>query len=202
MKNLTMKIAAAAMLAGGLLAPVRAEIAIGTSLEGYMPSANSRGALARAAQLERLSAAADALAAGNERGEGEAMLASLYSGAAAEKAAAEAVEAAPLRAETAPVRAARPAPVAPAVPAVRRSAAPRKSPALKSAIGELEDAAGGEVAADGAADSGPAAADEAPAAAADDAGASEDEEKPTLGGMFLASVIAFAVVMFFILLLI
>lgn len=187
MTNLMKKIAAAAVLAGGLLVPARAEIAIGTSLEGYVPSAATRGALARAARLESLEAAAQSLAAGADSGEGEALLASMYSGKAPENAApvyAEPAKARPVGAR--PAKKAAPIPV----PAVRVAVE-------KSAIEELGDAAGADAPEAGAP---AAAADEAPAAA--DAAGSEDEAKPTLGGMFLASLIAFVVVMFFILLLI
>lgn len=189
MKNLTIKIAAAAILAGGLLAPARAEIAIGTSLEGYVPSAATRGALARAARLESLEAAAQSVAAGAERGEGEALLASMYTGKAPESAAPVYAEPAAARAvSAAPGKKASPRPV----PAVKRAAAE------KSAIEELGEAAGADTPEAGA----PAAADDEAPAAVDADAASDDEGKPTLGGMLLASAISFLVIMFFILLLI
>jgi hypothetical protein len=160
---------AAVVLAAAM--PARAEVSIEMGVEGYLASASNRGALTRAAQLEKLSNAADALEAASDEGgaRGETLLAGLYAGSvAAEKPAVYFEQ---------------------PVPAPKHEHRSR----VKAAVEELGDAAGEAAPAAGAGEA--AAADEpsAPAAelttaSADDAGAAagEDGGKPTLGSDLLA----------------
>ncbi|MCM2266706.1 MAG: hypothetical protein NDI60_02905 [Elusimicrobiales bacterium] len=158
-------LALAAMLAAR---PAQAEATIAMGVEGYVPGAYSRAAEMRAAQLERLAAAAERLQSSADAAGAEVLLAGLYSGSAA------AENAAPVRLEAA----------AAALPARSEK---RSFAGVKSAIEEIgadEPAAGGagEVTP---VDAG-AGSQEDPIEAAD---AGEEEEKPTLGGMLLAALI-------------
>ncbi|MBI5743800.1 MAG: hypothetical protein HY952_04555 [Elusimicrobia bacterium] len=159
---------AAVVLAAAM--PARAEVSIEMGVEGYLASASNRGALTRAAQLEKLSNAADALEAASDEGgaRGETLLAGLYAGSvAAEKPAVYFEQ---------------------AVPAPKHEHRSR----VKAAVEELGDAAGEAAPA---AEAGAAAADEpsVPAAelttdsAADAVAAAEEgDAKPSLGSDLLA----------------
>lgn len=170
-KTMKLGLALAAIFAA---APVRAEISIEMGVEGYVPGAYSRAAEVRAARLESLAAAAEALENSGDAAGSEMLLAGLYSGSvAAEKVI--------------PVYVEPPA----ALPAVKEV----KVKSVKSAIEEI----GGDAPAAG--DAGSVASEDADAGSVDagpavslatDSEAGEDEDKPTAGSMLLATLIVVA----------
>jgi len=169
-KTMKLGLALAAIFAA---APVRAEISIEMGVEGYVPGTYSKAAEVRAARLESLAAAAEALENSGDAAGSEVLLAGLYSGSvAAEKMIPVHVEA----------RA--------ALPAVKEV----KVKSVKGAIEEIgadAPAAGdaGSVASEDA-DAGSADAGSEVSAAADSG--TEDEDKPTAGSMLLATLIVVA----------
>ncbi|OGR52511.1 MAG: hypothetical protein A2049_11200 [Elusimicrobia bacterium GWA2_62_23] len=164
-KTMKLGLALAAIFAA---APVRAEISIEMGVEGYVPGAYSRAAEVRAARLESLAAAAQALENSGDAAGSEVLLAGLYSGSvAAEKVVPVYVE-----------------PRA-ALPAVKEV----KVKSVKSAIEEI----GADAPTAG--DAGSVAAEDADAGSEVSAGSdsdTEDEDKPTAGSMLLATLIVVA----------
>ncbi|OGR45091.1 MAG: hypothetical protein A2X35_10035 [Elusimicrobia bacterium GWA2_61_42] len=155
-------------------AEARAEISIGMGVEGYVPAA-SRAADLRAAQLERLSSAADGLAATADSAKTEVLLAGLYSGSVIAEAAPAVYQEARVSSK---VKLPKSAPLVSAVAALDRLMPAVKTPGVKSAEVEVSTST-----------------------VKPEKEEKKEDPKPTFGSMLLATIISIAIVAFFMLVL-